>query len=352
MLVNVLHNVITLDEALATDHIVYVDMRSPSEYQAGHIPGAVNIPLFSDEERAIVGTTYKQVSTDDAKQQGLTFVSSKLPAIVEQIRQLCQEGGKGVSYCWRGGMRSRSVVSILDIMGVNAFQLQGGYKAYRRHILDSLTHFSLQPVVIVLCGSTGVGKTTLLARLAERGIPVLDLENLANHRGSAFGHVGLGPPMTAQKFDTALLAALRELNQHPFIVVECESKRIGNVYLPDVLYQAMQCGPKVLLTARLDIRIDRLIAEYTDLVSDHQSALAGSIESLRTKLGNKKTDRLLDDLLSGRIRDVVRTLLSDYYDPLYGYETADESRFKAVVSADDLSAAANNIEELVNHWRR
>ena len=114
----------------------------------------------------------------------------------------------------------------------------------------------------------------------------------------------------------------------------------------------MQCGPKVLLTARLDIRIDRLIAEYTDLVSDHQSALAGSIESLRTKLGNKKTDRLLDDLLSGRIRDVVRTLLSDYYDPLYGYETADESRFKAVVSADDLSAAANNIEELVNHWRR
>ena len=352
MLVNVLHNVITLDEALATDHIVYVDMRSPSEYQAGHIPGAVNIPLFSDEERAIVGTTYKQVSTDDAKQQGLTFVSSKLPAIVEQIRQLCQEGGKGVIYCWRAGMRSRSVVSILDIMGVNAFQLQGGYKAYRRHILDSLTHFSLQPVVIVLCGSTGVGKTTLLARLAERGIPVLDLENLANHRGSAFGHVGLGPPMTAQKFDTALLAALRELNQHPFIVVECESKRIGNVYLPDVLYQAMQCGPKVLLTARLDIRIDRLIAEYTDLVSDHQSALAGSIESLRTKLGNKKTDRLLDDLLSGRIRDVVRTLLSDYYDPLYGYETADESRFKAVVSADDLSAAANNIEELVNHWRR
>lgn len=352
MLVNLLHNVITLDEALSTDNIIYVDMRSPSEYQSGHIPGAVNIPLFSDEERTVVGTTYKQISAEDAKQQGLTFVSSKLPAIVEQIRQLCQEGRKGVIYCWRGGMRSRSVVSILDIMGVNAFQLQGGYKAFRRHILDSLTNFSLQPAVIVLCGSTGVGKTTLLTMLAARGIPVLDLEKLANHRGSAFGHVGLGRPMTAHKFDSALLAALRELNHHPFIVVECESKRIGNVYLPDVLYQAMQYGPKVLLTARLDIRIDRLIAEYTDLVTDHQSVLAGSIESLRAKLGNKKTDRLLDDLSAGRIRDVVRVLLSDYYDPLYGYETADASRFTAVISADDLSAAATNIEELINQLRR
>ena len=347
-----MNNIIELEQAMAAEQTMYIDMRSPGEYEEGHIPGAISMPLFSNLERAEVGTTYKQIGAEEAKQQGLEIVSPKLPGIVNQIRDMKQAGKTIVIYCWRGGMRSRSIVSVLAMMGITTYQLKGGYKAYRRYILDSLDSFKLQPKIVVLCGSTGVGKTSLLAYLAAKGIATLDLEKLANHRGSAFGHVGLGRPATAQQFDMAILAQLRALNDEPYIVVECESKRIGNVYLPAVLYQAMQRGSRILLTADLDVRIIRLIEEYTGVYQDNKQAIEASIEALRPRLGQKKTEGLLADLQAGEMRTVVRVLLSGYYDALYGYEAADENKFAAVISANDFDKATADIIEFLHRVRR
>jgi tRNA 2-selenouridine synthase len=333
-----LQRTIALAEALELDKPIFVDMRAPAEYADGHIPGAVSIPLFDDDERRIVGTIYHKNGPEEAKQQGLGIVSGKLPELVSQIRDLYQSGRTVVVYCWRGGMRSKSVVSVLELMGIPAFQLVGGYKAYRRYVLDTLAAFDLTPTVVSLCGSTGVGKTTLLTLLQDAGAAVIDLEKLANHRGSAFGQVGLGQPATAQNFDAQLLIELRRLNDSPYILVECESKRIGNVYIPEVLFAAMKRGPRILAHASVETRVARLMDEYLSSYSPEE--IRDSLITLTKRLGAAKTDRLLAAFAAGRVDEVVRFLLVDYYDPLYGYEKAKGDEFAFKVDAEDLSQAA------------
>lgn len=343
-----MHRIISLEDALKLDNPIYIDMRSPAEFRDGRIPGAVNIPLFDDDERCQVGTTYRVDGPDEAKQLGLSLVSTKLPEIVSQVRSLYRRGGTVIVYCWRGGMRSKAVVSVLDLVGIPAFQLSGGYKNYRRYVLDSLAEFSPLPPIVVLCGSTGVGKTTLLNILERRSVPVIDLERLANHRGSAFGQIGLGRSETAQNFDALLLNQLRRLQCKPYIVVECESKRVGNVYLPTVLYQAMQSGKKMLAYAGVETRVTRLMDEYLDLYNKNRDEIVNSLTSLSRRLGTAKTQTLLDAFAGNQVREVVRTLLIDYYDPLYGYETTDVDKFEYIVDAEDLEQAAENIIEYLN----
>lgn len=347
-----MHNVISLADALQLSSPLFVDMRSPGEFITGHIPGAINIPLFSDTERAQIGTIYKQISVDSAKERGLSIVSAKLPAMVSQIREFYQAGRNVVIYCWRGGMRSKSVVTVLELMGISAYQLLGGYKGYRRYVLDSLINFPVKPEIVVLCGSTGVGKTTLLNMLAERNIPIIDLEGLANHRGSAFGQIGLGPPATAQNFDAQLLLQLQHLNSQPYIVVECESKRIGKVFLPEVLYQAMRQGRRILVNASIETRISRLLAEYLDIFQQNHQAITDSIMVLSKRLGKKKAQALLTRFEAGDVREVVRILLTDYYDPLYSYEGANPAAFDFVVDANDLSMTTTKIAEYLSQVRR
>jgi tRNA 2-selenouridine synthase len=350
--VNKLHNTIALADALQLTAPLFVDMRSPGEFATGHIPGAINVPLFSDEERAQVGTIYKQVSVDSAKERGLAIVSTKLPAIVNQIREYNQAGHPVIVYCWRGGMRSKSVVTVLELMGISAYQLLGGYKGYRHYVLDSLTNLVLQPEVVVLCGSTGVGKTTLLSMLTERNVPVIDLEHLANHRGSAFGQVGLGPSATAKNFDAQLLQELQRLNSQSYIVVECESRRIGNIFMPTGLYKAIRQGRRILVQADMETRISRLMAEYLDIYQRNHQAIINSIMALGSHLGKNKTQLLLTQFDTGNIRDVVRILLTDYYDPLYGYEEGNQAKFDLIVDANDLSAATVRIAEYLSQIGR
>lgn len=339
---------IALTEALELKKPIFVDMRAPVEYADGHIPGAVNIPLFDDDERRIVGTIYHKNGPEEAKQQGLGIVSGKLPELVNQIRDLYSSGRTVVVYCWRGGMRSKSVVSVLELMGIPAYQLVGGYKAYRRYVLDTLAAFDLKPTVVSLCGSTGVGKTTLLKLLADAGAAVIDLENLANHRGSAFGQVGLGQPATAQNFDALLLNELRRLNDSPYILVECESKRIGNVYIPDALFAAMKRGPRILAHASLETRVARLMEEY---LAHSPDEIRDSLASLSKRLGAAKTGKLLAALAAGEVDEVVRYLLIDYYDPLYGYEQAKDGEFAFRVDAEDLPQASAAIMGYLNTLR-
>lgn len=337
---------------LALDQPIYIDMRSPSEFSIGHILGAINIPLFSDEERIEVGTLYRQIGIEQAKELGLSIASGKLPAIVTQIQSLYKTGRPIIVYCWRGGMRSKSIVTVLNLMGIQALQLIGGYKAHRRHVLDSLLNLTINAKIIVLCGSTGVGKTSLLQLLEKKNIPIIDLEKLANHRGSVFGQIGLGKSTTAQFFDATLLMELENLNEHPYIIVECESKRIGNVYLPECLHKAMHTGLQILVHTDIETRISRLIAEYTDLNKIHSDEILKSIKALTKRLGAEKTGELLHNFDQGEIRKVVGTLLTNYYDPLYGYEKLDKNNYSLIVNCNDLELASLQIVDYVGKLGR
>ena len=344
--------VISVSEALSRPR-VFVDTRSPAEFEQGHIPGAVNVPLLENDERAIVGTLYKQQGPEEAKNRGLDIVSGKLTSIVRQIASLNASPEKPlVVYCWRGGMRSKSVLTILELMGISGSQLIGGYKAYRRHVQDQLAVCKIKSELVVLCGSTGVGKTILLQKLASRGYPILDLEGLANHRGSAFGHIGIGKPATAQNFDAQLLEELQKLSENKVILVECESKRVGNVYLPDVLYQAMQHGRRVLVKASVSTRVARLIAEYTDVLQPNDPEIIVSLQSLTRKLGKKKTSRLVEEYEAGNVHDFTASLLTDYYDGLYGYEDASPDDFDLIVDAEDFEKAATDIAAYIDRLIR
>lgn len=346
--------IIAIEQALKLPCSILIDTRSPAEYEQGHIPGAFNVPLLENDERAIVGSLYKQIGQESAKRKGLEIVSGKLTEMVERIAGLMKEDPAAslIVYCWRGGMRSKSLLTILDLMGISGSQLQGGYKAYRRHVQDALANFSLQPQLFVLCGSTGAGKTTLLKHLSENGYPVIDLEGLANHRGSAFGHVGLGNPATAQNFDAELLQLLTDINAEPLLFIECESKRVGNVYLPEPLYAAMQSARRILVQVRRSTRARRLIEEYTDSFNNNNPEIATSISSLEKKLGKKQIAQLLADYAAGNLLSVTETLLESYYDPLYGYETASTEQFELVVDGEDLSNAADLISKHVDHLKR
>ena len=338
-----MYKTIQLEETLPLSQTFYIDVRSPAEFSIGHIPSAINIPIFSDEERAKVGTLYKQVGIEQAKELGLSIASAKLPDIVSQIRNLYKLGHPVVVYCWRGGMRSKSIVTILNLLGMQVYQLRGGYKIYRRYVLDRLLNFRVTPKIIVLCGSTGVGKTALLQLLESKNIPIIDLEKLANHRGSVFGQIGLGQAITAQTFDIEILTALERFADAPYIVVECESKRIGNVYLPDCLYQAMKTGIKILVNADIEVRISRLIEEYTDLTEENKDEIIKSITALRKGFGAKKTDTLVSDFTNGQLRSVVHTLLVDYCDPLYGYNESSKNNYNLTVDCNDLTNASLQI---------
>lgn len=318
-----------------------VDVRSPGEYVKAHIPGAQNIPLFTDEERALVGTAYWKEGTDRAKLVGLSIVSPRLPRMVETILEAAA-GREVVLYCWRGGMRSRSVISIMEALGFPAWQLIGGYKAFRRQVVKYFHNTRLNIPVFVLNGLTGVGKTRMIQTLLGMGAPALDLEGIANHRGSAFGAVGLGEPRSQKDFDALLFLALSDLKNAPYLIVEGEGKRIGPVIVPDFLYEAMRQGPHILLETSLAIRVRRILQEYYGQL-DNTEALVKAVLSLQKKMGREACEALAAQIRQGDLEAAARTLCTDYYDLYYRDSKQKKSHYLAVVDVADLQWGAGQI---------
>ncbi|HHX73324.1 MAG TPA: tRNA 2-selenouridine(34) synthase MnmH [Firmicutes bacterium] len=325
-----------------------IDVRSPGEYGEAHIPGAVNVPLFTDAERVQVGIAYKQEGTDRAKQVGLRFVAARLPQMVEQILAAAGEK-KIVFYCWRGGMRSRSMSYLLAALNYPVYQLTGGYKAFRRHINRFHETYNIKVPVFVLNGLTGVGKTQMLALLAGRGIPVLDLESMANHRGSAFGSVGLGAPRSQKDFDALLAVALMERKDAHCLVVEGEGKRIGPVHLPEYLFAAMEKGPHILLVADLNVRVERIVSEYRGH-GDTAAELATAIYGLQKKLGKAKCDALADKIQRRLYAEVVLELCRGYYDLYYRDSRRAREDYLAIVNVNDLERGADEVAAVITAY--
>ncbi len=288
-----------------------IDVRSPAEYARGHIPGAVNIPLFDDQERARVGTVYKQRSRQQAIDLGLELVGPKLRPLADQARQVA--AGRPLQvYCWRGGMRSEKMAWLFETAGLQTAVLQGGYKAYRQYLHD---FFAALTNLIVLQGPTGSGKTEILQALADMGEQVLDLEGLAHHRGSAFGGLGMPPQPTTQQFQNDLLQAVRTFDKQQPVWVESESLTIGKVYLPESLWQNMNRAPVVAVTLPMEERIKNIIRRYGHFPV---AELSERIARLRQRMGGQHVQEAIGLLGKGDLPAAVRLLLH-YYDKAYAH---------------------------------
>ncbi len=315
---------------------LFVDVRTPKEFEAGAIYKAVNIPLFDNKERAEIGTLYKTLGQRAAIELGMDLVDSRLKEFVEKF--LPFKGQLITIYCARGGMRSASVVRLLSLLGFNAQQLKGGYKSYRQHILN---YFASQPPIqlIVLHGQTGVGKTRLLQKIS----PSIDLEGLAQHRSSLFGAVNR-IPRTQKSFETHLFHNLQPLMMSQPIFIEGESRKVGDVAIPEKFFDAMKQGKMILLTASLETRIQRIIEDYVFDTDESFQQLEIALNSLRVFLSNRKVNDLLTCLRHHDFPTIVEALLRDYYDPRY-LHSMKSYQYALTLSAEDLDSAAQHLVE-------
>jgi len=336
---------ITVEELQKYKEALLIDVRSEKEYAEGTVPKAINMPVFNNEERAKIGEIYNKESIKKAMELGLEIASQKLPYFYREIQNLA---GKRpiILFCWRGGMRSKSLATVLDLMGMNVYRLVGGYKAFRRYIVDFFARdFTFQ--VVNLKGNTGTGKTRLLRRLKQDGYPVLDLEGLSNNRGSVFGHIGLGDQPTQKQFEALLFEEISQYKNYPYLLVECESKRIGKVLIPDSLFKAMENGLQILVYDDLDRRAERLVQEYASkpqIIGDIESSLI----KLKKRLGKAKLEELSDLLKRQDYLQFARELIKEYYDKLYGYPNEPSDAYDLCISSSSEEKAVVELKSYLN----
>lgn len=312
-----------------------VDVRTPAEYETGHIPGAVNIPLFSNEERAKVGTLYKQVSVERAYEEGYRFVTPKLDWFIEEARKVAVDGHI-VVYCWRGGMRSKSFADHLSESGIGqVYVIEGGYKAFRQHALES---FEKPEVIRVLGGYTGSGKTRILKELEGMGEQVIDLEGIAHHKGSAFGSIGESEQPKNEHFTNLLFWEWRKLDLTRSVWLEDESIHIGKVFIPENLFERMRQATLYFLKIPKEQRAQLLVEIYAGIDS---IKLAESVQKISKRLGGLRTTEALEALERNDYYETAIITL-DYYDKFYlkGLNRRDPERVVLIVS-DTVDAKSN-----------
>jgi len=309
---------ITAQEALVrlADFSTIIDARSEGEYAEDHLPGAVNWPSLNDDERKIVGTSYKQISQFEAKKLGAALVAKNIAAHIQREVLDKPREWQPLVYCWRGGKRSGSLALILDQIGFKVTLVDGGYKAFRAALVADLPQLAARYSYQVVCGTTGSGKTRLLQALQAQGAQVLDLEALANHRSSVLGLIP-GVPQPSQKaFDSLIWAALRSFDPARPVYIESESKKVGNVAVPEGLIAAMRAAPCLQLDLAEDERVALLLEDYDFFVRD----IAFFCERLGALTEARGKDTVQDwqaRARSGDVASVVRELLVRHYDPVY-----------------------------------
>ena len=324
-------------------HIV-VDVRSPSEYKEATIPGAINIPLFSDAERAEVGTLYKQAGPEQATALGLELFSKKLPAFIAAFKQLAQPV---TVFCWRGGMRSKTAATVLDLMGISVNRLSGGIRAYRDWLKIQRATLPL-PTFYVLNGHTGSGKTHILHHLTDAGYPVIDLEAMAGHRGSIFGEIGQ-TANNQRMFDFLLTEALLRYQAEAFVLIEGESQRIGKVMLPERFYQHKEESEQWFIELPMNQRVDLILADYTPDV--HHLAFTEAFQFIKRRIHTPVAAQIEKAFEDKAYHTVVELLLTHYYDPRYNHSTQYPGQQTLVINAQTITEAIMHVEEILTQHK-
>jgi len=322
-----------------------IDCRSPAEYAEDHVPGAISAPVLDDAERAAVGTMYKQLSAFEAKKLGASLVAKNVARHVETLFAGQQLGWRPLVYCWRGGKRSGAMAHILREIGWDAQTLEGGYRRYRRWVVAQLESIPERFEFRVIHGPTGSGKSRLLGALRKAGAQVLDLEELAAHRGSVLGNLPDRPQPSQKWFESQLLAALSELEPGKPVFVEGESKKIGQVQVPEALIARMRASPCLRLEAPLEVRVDLLLDEYRHFLEDRR-LLEAQLDCLVALHGREEVAAWKALAAQGAWRDFVARLLMQHYDPAYrrsslkNFVRLPEAETVRVDSAEDPAFAA------------
>lgn len=298
-----------------TEFTDIIDVRTPAEFAEDHIPGAINFPVLSNEERVQVGTLYHQ-SPFEGKKLGAALIAKNIATHIQEHFIHQPKEWKPLIYCWRGGKRSGSMTHILRQIGWNASILDGGYKAYRRNVVKELTDLSPQFQYLVVTGQTGSGKSKVLEALAEQGAQVLDLESIANHKGSVLGNIPNSPQPTQKNFESQLLSVLKNLNQEQVVFVEAESRKIGSLHVPDALLEKMRASPCLKIEASLSARVKFLQKDYAYFLEDPEE-LKKTIDFLK-ELHGKETLQHWKELIDQKNwATLVEQLLEKHYDALY-----------------------------------
>lgn len=306
------------NDALYEDiHQVIIDVRSPSEYADNHIYGAINIPLFSDEERHNIGKAYKQESIVKAKKLGMTYIASKIEFIGHRFIELSETYDRVIVYCQRGGMRSQSICDLMNALDIKVYKLNGGMKSHRLFMSSHMNDMLSEKTFITLHGHTGVGKTKILEYLKSKGMDVINYEVFAQNAGSVFGNILFSEASPSQKYFEEQIFHTIKTSHSPYIFVESESKRVGTVLIPDPYMNALEVGKHILIETDNKKRIENLIEDYGDQ-EDHL-ALIEAINKLRKRISNDKANELINYVKDDNLVPIVEYLLVDYYDPLYQY---------------------------------
>lgn len=314
---------------------IFVDTRSPGEFAEDNIPGSINIPIFDDDERALVGTIYTRVDKDLAIEKGKGIFEQKIDNIKKQL--LTFKGKKVIIYCWRGGMRSKAITELAESSGLDANQLNGGYKQYRKYVRESLQDLKVNPRLVVLHGLTGSGKTDLLQMFDD----MIDLEGMAQHRSSVYGSIGL-EPRSQKMFESRLLATVQELQDRRFVIVEGESRKVGSRIIPEKFWKAMKSGINIEVTCSFESRVQRLMRIYTYSMKDRQKTKEITL-ALANKIG-KKNAQELSELVDNDLHEFMKRILELYYDPLYKYSIS-KIGYGFAVDTDDMAAAKKKIAD-------
>lgn len=333
-----------LTDLFAFDEII--DTRSPAEYAEDHAPGAINLPVLDNAERARIGTLHKQSSAFDAKKAGAALVSRNIAQHLETHFTAKPKNYRPLIYCWRGGNRSGAMTTVLRAIGWQAAQLEGGYKAYRRHVIDELERLPALFDFRVVCGPTGVGKSRFLRALSEAGAQVLDLEDLAAHMGSVLGAYPDRPQPTQKGFESGVWDELRRFDPARPVFVESESKKIGNLQTPEALLARMRDSACLNLSAAIPVRVEILRGEYAHFLAD-PDALGHKLDCLLEIQGRAQIESWKTLAHAGRWDELVAELLIKHYDPAYTRSL--ERNFTQATNAETLtldSASEETMREL------
>jgi tRNA 2-selenouridine synthase len=328
-----------------------IDVRTPAEFAEDHIPGAINLPVLSDAERARIGTMWSKESKFAARKAGAALIARAVAGHLEGALAGRPGSWRPLIYCWRGGQRSGAMAQILSEVGWRVGVLSGGYRTYRRAVVEALYERPLPLRLFLICGGTGVGKTDVLARLGAHGVQTLDLEALARHRGSLFGGFARQPQPSQKMFESALAAALWALSPDRLVVVEAESSRIGALFLPSAVWKAMLNAPRLVLSAPAAARARHVVRRYKDLVEDLSLARAAIAALPRHHAAERKAGwRTL--LEASAFEALALELIESHYDPAYARQAGEEMARWPVAALEaledaDLAMAAEVVAEAV-----
>jgi tRNA 2-selenouridine synthase len=322
---------------------IFIDVRSEKEYETETIPGSINIPIFNDEERKLVGSTYKKNPASDSKVLGVEIVSKKFPEIYKKILLLKSESKKNIIlFCDNGGMRSSSIALLMHSTGVNINYLKGGYKSYRKFIREELPKLNDEVTYIVLHGETGSGKTILLHKLINLNLDVLDLEGAANHRGSLLGSVGLGRCNSTKQFESNIYNTFINRKSNYFFV-EAESRKIGNVYVPEYIHSKMKNGIHLYIKTPIELRASLLVAEYINGPKSVDELIKG-IDLMKKHMTNSDAEKIKSDLKENKFTEVAIELMKNYYDPMY-LHSSNKYKYEKTFNVIDFDITTNSIKD-------